>query len=176
MGPCLQSVVITLRPHERRTAVDVFYRTTEAFKKLPADFIWLRDYVLPGIPGQDIYPIPKVRFHFVNVTIHPMYIATILPLVPDPIATLSLLHRRDPTMWQWSGKWLARYLIGGAAGRSIEKFAQAQRTAEAARQLLQGDTRSSIIRYLAAHRTNFMPSRTNFVGLNEAFDQALEKL
>jgi hypothetical protein len=176
MGPCLQSVVVTLRPHERRTSVDVFYRTTEAFKKLPADFIWLRDYVLPHIPGQDQYPVVDVRFHFVNVTIHPMYIATILPLVPDAIATLELIRDRDRAMWAWSGKWMARYLIGGAAARSIEKFSQAQRTAMAAVTLLEGPIGDAVVRYLCDNRKDFMPSRTNFEGLNEAFDAALERV
>ena len=176
MGPCVQSVVLTLRPHEKRTAVDVFYRTTEAFKKLPADFIWLRDYVLCHVPGQDQYPIVNVKFHFVNVTIHPMYIATILPLVPDPIATLQLIRERDEAMWSWSGKWLTRYLIGGAAGRGIEKFAQAQRTAMAAVTLLEGEVSDTVIRYLCRNRKNFMPSRSRFEELDVAFDNALKRI
>lgn len=164
MGPCLQSVVLTLRPHEKRTTVDVFYRTTEAFKKLPADFIWLRDYVLPRIPGQDEFPIVGFTFHFVNVTIHPMYFATAVPLLPDPVATLELIKDRDPQMHTWIGKWLVRYVIGGPAGRSIEKFAQAQRTAMASVDLLNRsvDTGSRVVDYLCRHKQEFTPKNTRF--------------
>lgn len=164
MGPCLQSVVMTLMPHEKRTRVDVFWRTTEAFKKLPADFIWLRDYVIPLIPAQDQYPVHGFNFHFVNVTIHPMYFATVVPLLPDAIATLELLRHRDPAFWQWVGKWMVRYVIGGPAGRSIEKFAQAQRTAMASVEALDRhvDTGVRVVDYLCQHKQAFTPKNTRF--------------
>ena len=164
MGPCLQSVVVTLLPHEKRTKIDVFWRTTEAFKKLPADFIWLRDYVLPRIPGQEEFPIHGFTFRFVNVTIHPMYFATAVPLLPDPVATLELIKDRDPQMWMWIGKWMVRYVIGGPAGRSIEKFAQAQRTAQASVDILNRsvDTGSRIVEYLCRYKQEFTPKNTRF--------------
>lgn len=176
MGPCLQSVVLTLRPHEKRTTVDIFWRTTEAFKKLPADFIWLRDYVLPRIPGQDEFPLVGFTFHFVNVTIHPMYFATAVPLLPDPVATLTLLKDRDRVFHDWVGKWLVRYVIGGPAGRSIEKFAQAQRTAMSSVELLNRsvDTGVRVVDYLCRHKQEFTPKNTRFDrdAMLNAYDEA----
>lgn len=176
MGPCLQSVVVTLLPHERRTKIDVLWRTTEAFKKLPADFLWLRDYVIPKVPGQEEFPITEYNFHFVNVTIHPMYFATAVPLLPDPVATLELIKDRDPAMHGWIGKWMVRYVIGGPAGRSIEKFAQAQRTAQASVELLSRsvETGSRIVDYLCRHKQEFTPKNTRFDrdAMLNAYDEA----
>ena len=162
MGPCIQSVVLTLRPHERRTCVDIFYRTTEALKKFPADLIWLQQRVFPGIPGQDKFPLIGVTCHFVNVTIHPMYISVLLAMSQDPIATLTLIRDRDPALWRHAGVWLSRYLIGGAASRSIESFAQSQRTANAAIEALEGKPLRDITNYLFKHREMFKPQRTRF--------------
>jgi hypothetical protein len=176
MGPCIQSVVLTLRPHLKSTSIDIFYRTTEAFKKLPADFVWLRESILPMVPGRDQYPISSWNFHFVNVTIHPMYFATAIPHLPDPIATLELLRDRDPAFWQWAGKWIARYIVGGAASRSIEKFAQAQRSAMAANELILASGEGPrLMQYLSDNRASFVPQRTRFdvEAIEEAFDEAL---
>jgi hypothetical protein len=176
-GPCIQSVVLTLRPHERRTAVDIFYRTTEAFKKFPADLIWMHRNVLHKVPGQDQYPILGVTFHFVNVTIHPMYVATILPFLPDGIATLELMRNRDIHMWQQSGQWLSRYIIGGAARRSIESFAQSMRTARAAQEQMKGELGERMIDYLFKHREHFKAKRSRFdpVAIEQAFLDAKKR-
>lgn len=177
MGPCIQSVVLSLRPHERRTAVDLFYRTTEAFKKLPADLIWLQQNVFPLIPGQEQYPLVGYTFHFVNVTAHPMYIATIMPLLPDGIATLELIRQKDPEFWRHTGVWLTRYMIGGACSRGLESFAQSKRTADSARALMAGELEFRVIKYLVKHRVAFAPKRTRFdqTDIDQSYAAALER-
>src|SRR5262249_16347231 len=82
-GPCIQSVSLTYL-NDHTTAVDVFYRTTEFFKKFPADLVFIRDVLLPKFNFEKA-PISKVTFHFANVTMHPMYFVTILPMIEDPI-------------------------------------------------------------------------------------------
>jgi hypothetical protein len=180
MGPCLQSVVITLRPHERRTTVDVFYRTTEIYKKFPADLVWLKRYILPLIPGQDKFPVIGVTCHFVNVTCHSMYFATAIPFLPDVTATLTLLRDRDPAFHQWVGRWLIRYIGGPGNGRSVEKFAQAKRTADASRELIGADVEvhRRLLAYLIVHRDIFLPqqSRFNVEEMRESLHQALRDL
>lgn len=177
MGPCIQSVVLTLRPHERRTMVDIFYRTTELQKKFPADLVWLRRNVFPLIPGQDEYPLNGFNFHVVNITAHSMYVATILPMLPDGIATLELIRDKDPIYWRHTGVWLTRYIIGGACSRGLESFAQSKRTADSARALMAGPLEYRVVKYLYKHRAAFAPRRTRFdqSELDASYQAALER-
>jgi hypothetical protein len=178
MGPCIQSVVLTLKPHEKRTAVDMFYRTTEALKKFPADLIWLNQNVFPLVPGQDKFPLVGVTIHFANITLHPMYLSVLLALCQDPIATLQLIRSRDPALWRHAGVWLSRYLIGGAASRSIESFAQSKRTADSAMTALAGKPLRDITNYLFEHRALFKPQRTRFdmEDIEQAFQDARSRV
>lgn len=164
MGPCIQSVVITCKPSKNRTEVDVFYRTTEVFKKFPGDLIWLRDCILPLIPGQAQYPVALWRFHFVNVTCHPMYISAMLPNLPNPVATMNLLRDRNTPFYQECGRWLCRYLVGGAVRKSIAKFAQAQRTADTAVEAFDADPliKASMLGHLYANRRLYFGNRSSF--------------
>lgn len=122
MGPCIQSVVITLLD-KKRCAVHVFYRTTELLKKYPADLVFLRDVLLDPfeLPG-----LVDITCYFANVTVHPMYMATIMPLLPDPIGYLEQLAIADPYFHDWSVKWTARYICEEHY-RGIAKFSQALR-------------------------------------------------
>lgn len=124
MGPCIQSVTLTLL-NGRTTAVDCFYRTTELFKKFPADLVFLRDDLLAGF-DLTTAPVSRVTFHFANITCHPMYFVTLLPSIDDPIRALDRLERLDPYFYSWVIKWTARYLCDEHS-RGILKFAQALR-------------------------------------------------
>lgn len=124
MGPCIQSVTLTLL-NQRRTVVDVFYRTTEFYKKFPADLVFLRDVVLKRFDFSKA-PIVEINFYFANVTCHPMYFVTLLPLYDDPIAELERIRKEDEYFWTWIVKWTARYLCDEYA-RGIMKFSQALR-------------------------------------------------
>lgn len=121
MGPCIQSVTLTLLP-DGSTAVDCFYRTTELFKKFPADLVFLRDTLMPNFK---VDKLREVNFHFANVTIHPMYFVTIIPLLDNPFRVLNAM-REDERFFNWTVKWTARYLCDEYM-RGIAKFAQAMR-------------------------------------------------
>lgn len=125
-GPCIQSVVITWLSKTTIT-VDVFYRTTELLKKFPADLVFLRDVLLDGFDFEGM-EIIEVNCHFANITIHPMYFVTIIPLIDDPIAEMRRVKRADEYFHNWLVKWTARYVIDEYS-RGIQKFAQAMRVA-----------------------------------------------
>jgi hypothetical protein len=124
MGPCIQSVSITLLPNSR-TSVDLFYRTTELFKKFPADLVFIRDELLASFDFTSA-PIDHLNFHFANVTCHPMYFVTLLPILKSPIFAMVKIKNRDPYFHDWMVKWTARYLCSEYM-RGIQKFQQALR-------------------------------------------------
>lgn len=130
MGPCMQSVTLTLMK-KRQARVDVFYRTTEVLKKFPADLVFLRDVLLKDFEGD----FEEINFHFANLTLHPMYWVTIIPHMQKPIRELKLLRDGDPHFYKWVVKWTARYLCP-EFGRGIEKFSQALRVRSAALELI----------------------------------------
>ena len=118
MTPCIQSMSLTYRGNHTTTA-HAFYRTTEIFKKFPADLIFIRDILLPpfgDLPDQLI-------FFFAGVTVHPMYFAVLAPNLNDPIKALEDIEEVDTYFWEWCVKWTARYLIP-EYHRGIEKFSQ----------------------------------------------------
>lgn len=148
MGPCIQSVVVTYLD-KRHYAVDVFYRTTELLKKFPADLVFLRDVILPEFDFSGM-TLDAVTCHFANVTIHPMYFATILPLLPDPVGALEQLKVQDPYFWGWVNKWNARYICD-EFHRGIAKFAQALRVHKDARGRLLPDALAELQAYTRAN-------------------------
>ena len=107
-SPCLQSVVLTLLKN-KTTSIDVFYRTTEIFKKFPADLIFLK-WVLDTHFSFKSAPLVEINFHFANLTCHPMYISTLMPHVKDPLRLLKTLRESDPAVFKQSVRWLGRYL------------------------------------------------------------------
>lgn len=123
MGPCIQSVVLTLL-NDRRIAIDVFYRTTELFKKYPADLVFLRDVLLEPFHLKNV---AEVNFHFANVTCHPMYFVTLIPHLGEDFAPhLDRIKKADRHFYDWLVKWTARYVCPENM-RGIQKFAQAMR-------------------------------------------------
>lgn len=124
MGPCIQSITITL-VDKRTYGVDVFYRTTELFKKFPADLVFLRDVLLEPFDF-DGMKMQEMRCHFANVTAHPMYWVTLVPHMSDPVHELELIGLDDPYFRDWIVKWTARYTCD-EYHRGIAKFAQALR-------------------------------------------------
>ena len=124
MGPCLLGVSLTLLGREN-VAVDAFYRTTELFKKFPADLVFIRDTVLPAL-GVDASHVSRLRCHFANVTSHPMYAVTWLATIDDPTIVLDEVKEQDRRFYDWILKWTGRYVCP-EHHRGIAKFAQALR-------------------------------------------------
>jgi len=128
-GPCLQSIVIT-HINKRTYAVDVFYRSTELFKKFAPDIVLIRDVLLPPFDVTHMTCL-SVSFHFANLTAHPMYWVTLVPHLDDPVAHISSI--KDQHFRNWVIKWTARYLCPEYK-KGIEKFAQALRVQQDALQ------------------------------------------
>lgn len=134
MGPCIQAISVTYMP-DRTAAVDCFYRTTELFKKFPADLVFLRDDVMTNFDFTKA-PVSEVNFHFANITCHPMYFAVMLPWMEDPVAALDKLRAQDKYFYDWVIKWTGRYLCDEHK-RGIQKFAQAMRVHDEVREDLE---------------------------------------
>jgi hypothetical protein len=144
-GPCIQSVSLTYL-NNHTTAVDVFYRTTELFKKFPADLVFFREILLEGFDFSNA-PVAEVTFHFANITCHPMYFVTLLPLLDDPMGELDDIKKNDPYFYDWVVKWTARYLVP-EYHRGIQKFAQAMRVCQDARSRIPKKVMPDLIQYL----------------------------
>lgn len=130
MGPCIQAVTLTLLK-KGQVQTDLFYRTTELFKKFPADLVFLREVLLKPFGVTD----SQVNFHFANATAHPMYWVTLIPMQKEPITQLKLLKALDPYFYNWVVKWTARYLCD-EFGRGIDKFSQACRVRDTSAKLI----------------------------------------
>lgn len=117
-GPCMQSVVLT---HEPRSGdyVDVFYRTTELFKKFPADLIFLFEDLLPDFK---LERLQTVRCHFSNVTLHPMYFPIAACASVDPVDFYFDSLELGDSFSKNSCKWSLKYLDNDSG---ILKFKQA---------------------------------------------------
>lgn len=122
-GPCLQSVVISLIPTgrgQRKAAVDVFYRTTELYKKFPADLL-LIDFLLEPFDFDEV-PLESIQMHFANVTCHPMYVIVPAAIAGDPVDFFEHIKDHDPKFFKECVSWTHKYLV---TSRGITKFAQA---------------------------------------------------
>lgn len=157
MGPCIQAVTLTLLA-KAKVEVDVFYRTTELFKKFPADLVMLKEHLLAEFDFTG-HEVVKVRCHFANITCHPMYFVTLLPSLDDPIAELEKIKAADRYFFDWIVKWTARYVIE-EYHRGIAKFAQAQRVKKDALQRLDPTYLKKFQKYLKdnhpGHRNEYM--------------------
>jgi len=145
MGPCIQSVVIT-QLSKKAYKIDVFYRTTELFKKFPADLVFIRDILLDGFDFSGM-EFMGMTCHFANVTIHPQYAATAIAHWKGWEDKLNKLREKDRHFFDWWIKWTARYLCDEHF-RGIEKFAQAMKVKETADKMITGKKRKKLTKYL----------------------------
>jgi hypothetical protein len=144
-GPCMLAVTITWTSKTEYT-VDVFYRTTELFKKFPADLVFLRDVLLKPFDFTGM-KMAVLNCHFANITAHPMYYVTLVPLLKDPVEELTRLAKRDPYFHDWTVKWTARYTCSEFS-RGIQKFAQAMRVAKDAEERIKPAKLKELNEYL----------------------------
>lgn len=145
MGPCIQSMVITYLDKTTYT-VDLFYRTTELFKKFPADLVFVRDVLLPGFKLEGMQ-MEEMNCHFANITMHPMYAVCTIPHLKDFVAEWDKLKIIDPYFYNWMIKWTARYVCEEHM-RGIQKFAQALRVKDFADEQITGKLRKTVTEYL----------------------------
>lgn len=104
MGPCLQSVVFMLLPKQHFEA-DVNYRSTEFYKKFPADLLFLHNIF------EEFEFVPeRVNMHFSAITISGMYYPILLMNTEKPIKSLKALMNGDPKFFTECRKWLLQYL------------------------------------------------------------------
>lgn len=152
MGPCLTGVALTLL-NDRSTAVDCFYRTTELFKKFPADLVFLRDTILPHF---QIRELRRIRFHFANMTCHPMYFVTLIPHFSTIAETLETFEsfRVDQRFYDWTVKWTARFLCDEYE-RGILKHAQSMRVRMDARKRIKPKRMAALQEYLRANHPGY---------------------
>lgn len=151
MGPCLLGVSFTLL-NDRTVGVDAFYRTTELFKKFPADLVFIRDTVVPAIMGDGVewHAVKYLRCHFANVTSHPMYAVTWLPHLGDAAAMireLDAIKDADRRFYDWLLKWTGRYICP-EYHRGIAKFAQALRVQKDALNRITGKNLATLREYV----------------------------
>lgn len=123
-GPCLQAVVITLIPGKKgkhEAIIDTYYRTTEIYKKFPADLLLL-DVLLKPFDFSKVR-IAERNFHFSGVTVHPMYCIVPIALTDDPVGFFEEIRKSDPVFYRNCVSWTSKYLI---TSRGIKKFEQAK--------------------------------------------------
>lgn len=140
MGPCLQAVTIS-HTLAGIAEVDVFYRTTEIFKKFPADLVLIRDHMLSRFEW-DRTPLGSITFHVANLTVSPTYFPTVLLRDKDPVATLEKIREGDPVFHKTSVRWMAKLLTG-----PTPKFNQARRTQDAIKSLMSDSSMEDLIKY-----------------------------
>lgn len=147
LTPCIQSMSLTYHGNTHTAEVHGFYRTTEVFKKFPADLVFIRDVLLPPFDFSQA-PLSKMTFFFANVTVHPMYFATMAPFLADPIECLEWVKRYDEYFWMWCVKWTARYTIP-EYHRGIQKYAQGMRVHTMFHQLMDPEILEELTEYVA---------------------------
>jgi hypothetical protein len=129
-GPCLQSVVISHLDKDH-AEMDIFYRTTELFKKFPADLYFIYNNLIPGFNFKEV-KLKSVNCHFANITLHPMYFLTAAALYDSPMEFYKALDKSD-RFSRYVMRWTLKYLDDD---RGILKFKQATVTRDRARSLL----------------------------------------
>lgn len=144
-GPCIQSIVFTHLPGGI-VDIDVFYRTTEVFKKFAADLIFLQSIILPQFkidkPG-------RLNFHFANATYHPMYWVVSAPYFDDPVSELHSIKIIEPVVWRGIIRWAFRFVSDDP---SLLKFKQGQRVAKHLQRLMAPDKYKALEKYIRKHR------------------------
>lgn len=153
-GPCLQSVVLSLIPigrGERRTSIDVFYRTTEIFKKFPADLLLIQHLLEPFDFTEA--PIESINMHFAGITCHPMYVIVPAALANDPVDFFEKIKKSDKKFFQECVSWTHKYLV---TSRGITKFAQAIATQQKALASLKKNNNMHLVDYI---KDEYKPKR-----------------
>lgn len=152
MGSCLLAGTLTML-NRKEVAINLHYRTTELYKKYPADMVFLHERLLPGFNLEGL-KVTGITAFFDNVTIHPQYFSTIIPHLEDPIAELEAIRKADKYYHGWTIKWVSRMLIESQS-RGIAKFAQGMRVKMDAEKRISTSMKRRLIPYLKKWHPGF---------------------
>lgn len=142
-GPCIQSLVFTHFPNGT-VDTNIYYRTTEVFKKFAADLIFLRDMMLPQFNVNG-----KLTFTFANATFHPMYWVVSAPYLKDPVRDLTSILVEDQMIWKGIVRWTHRFM---EQPESLQKFKQGYRVSKHLHRLLDPAKLKALRDYVALHK------------------------
>lgn len=140
-GPCLQAVTISYL-EKGNAEIDIFYRTTEIFKKFPADLVFIYEHLIPGFNFSRVR-LNSVNCHFANVTLHPMYFITAAALSDSPLKFYKSLDPKQ-LFSKVVMKWVLKYFVDDTG---ICKFKQATVTQDKARSLLYPQETKKIVQF-----------------------------
>lgn len=122
---CMTSMTISYYPNKKYTLVNIDYRTAEAIKRFRGDLIFLRTIVMPKF--EVLFkeaPVRRVRFHFTNITLHPMYWVLLIAHTKHWKHELDILKERNYKMFRTIMYWCWRYLLDES--QSIDKYSAAK--------------------------------------------------
>lgn len=158
-GPCMQSIVFT-QINPKTTHVDIFWRSTEVFKKFAADLLWLNSIMLPqfNLPLEGI-----ITFHFANATWHPQYWSVLVPYLEDPTKELLEIKRHDLAIYKGILRWVWRFVNNDPG---LDKFKQGQRVAKHLHRLTDSVKYAELTRHVCE---NYTPKK--FLSLEEDEDE-----
>lgn len=140
IGPCLGVISVSRWP-DGRLVVDGFWRSTELYKKFPADLIWLDKLLKPfGIPDGSL-----MNCYFANITLNAMYNAQLLVHLDNPVAHLKHLAKIDPQYHRNVCRNLRYYLIDD---NGIKNFAQALRVRDFVKESIKPSVARHLVSYL----------------------------
>lgn len=106
IGPCLQAVVVSGFKEEAR--IDIYYRSTEVFKKFSGDLVLIRNHFIP-LFDFSFKKLTSVTMHISNVTLSPTYFPIPLVQMEDPIRLLRRLRRKNPEFYRGASRWIRIY-------------------------------------------------------------------
>ncbi len=149
MTPCIQSMSLTYHGNHT-TEAHAFYRTTELFKKFPADLVFIRDELLPPFGAMP----DRLTFMIANMTLHPMYFAVLMPHLNDPVRTLARLRDVDRKFHDYIVKATSRYFIP-EFHRGIEKHSQSMSVYRDVNERTPPEMIEALTPYLQDHHTGF---------------------
>lgn len=159
MGACILGVILTMNNRGNEVEITFCYRTSELFKKFPADLVYFSDLITKNF-NLDGMKVTKLKCYFANLTAHPAYFVILLPHLKDPIKSMDKLKEVDKYFFDWAVKWSSRYLID-KYGNGIQKFSQALQVQKYARTQITGEKYQQITEYLEANHPGYTRSRFN---------------
>ena len=157
MGPCVLGGILSMDNKGKEVEITLCYRTSEYFKKFPADLVFFSDLIQKNFNLEGM-TVTKFQCFFTNLTIHPAYAVILLPHLKDPIKHLEKMKSEDKYFFDWTVKWSSRYLIE-KYGHGIQKFAQALQVKKYAVSRITGNKLQLIQEYLEMNHPGYRSSR-----------------